>query len=157
MRRTVELLLATLLSLLMGGCVKSSDLRIIDVENVGMHGLSNLTATLSVENLSRRTVKISDAELLLFDSDQQVCRLSLSDVLAIKPNAVQSVTVPIRMELDNPLVAMSLMRKIRARSPLLTVKGSLRVGVCGLKRKFSIEQTKLNDFIANFDEIINRL
>lgn len=141
-----------LIALLFASCGRESGkLRIKGFDGIEMMGLSALRLNCEVENLGRKDITISSAELTLRKEGVELFRLRLVGELKIAAQTTTKLSSRWKIETENP-VAMLLLLKSPTSEQLssMTLDYTI-VGSKGrLRKTFCQEMVPLSDFLSTF-------
>ncbi len=159
MKRFSPLLVAAMLALTLSGCIKPSDIKLRNVENVSVSIMGNVRITLSldIENLSGFNVRVQDIKLTLHDNQSaELAEIVVNESIFLRRRSAQCVDIPVHVKLNDPIKALSLLGSLRNGSDDIFVSGQFVLKTCGIKKKEKIENIPLKRFAFQFDNAFDR-
>ncbi len=150
MKRLILLLLPLFM---LASCIKEDDIKFHKLEDmsVSVGPTTVINAVVSVENSSRRNVRVSDAAFRVTDRENnEIGTVTVPGQLRIPKRSTTSIAVPIRIRLSNPLLGLGLLSDMEKNAKRLYVTGDVVVRAGLLKKKIKIKDMPLSEFMSIF-------
>jgi hypothetical protein len=136
----------------LAGCRVRDAVKFHGVEDVSLSGGMHANILIKVENTSRSRVRVSNIEFTLSDlSGREIVLGRVDEELELAGRTVESVPVPIRFSLSDPVAGLRLLRNIDAMTDSILVSGSARVKRGGMTYPLSIENVPLSMILSKID------
>lgn len=157
MRSMIRIIAAAAVAILvLGSCIRSSDIHIETITDVRMHGTSGVTMDIEVSNTSARNVSLKSMDITISYDGTQIANYTLVDPVRIPKRSTEIVSVRFKSRMDNPFAFLPMLTAIQNNSyadSLLTVSGTLRGKVGAASKKLTIKETPVTEIISNFDKL----
>ncbi|MCC8034408.1 MAG: hypothetical protein LIO77_00540 [Rikenellaceae bacterium] len=141
---------AVLAALALFSCMHPDDIRILELEHLGMETMTKPVVTVRVRNDSRKNIRITEGRFTLASPSGRIGEVMLTDRIDIPKRSETSITLPIRIKISNPLAAASLAAGGGAAADRLTVTGEATVKAGAMKKKFAFDNAPFSRFLTIF-------
>lgn len=135
----------------MVGCgVKPDDFKVNSVVGVELNSVNSANIVVNVTNSSRFNAEIKNFKIDISSNDKTVVEIIVATPVEIPKRTTTNVTIPLRIRLVNPIMAIKAFKGLGQENSNTTIKGS---GVC----KLGLATKKIDIDSQNLGQMINRL
>lgn len=144
-------------ALMLGSCIKAEDVTIKELENVSMEGMSRLNLMFKIENRSGSKITLRDAKFSIKQGSSKVVDVMLNEPVVLARRSMESVYVPLRVKLSNPLAAIALVRNVGRNPNSITINGEFTVKAGWMRKKIVLTDVPISQIMTNFGVDIKQI
>ena len=143
-------LLFAVLLFLLTSCVGAGKVKILDVGGVNMATPSKIEALFVVENSSAHNIQVKSGKFVIQSSGSDLMDMTLSEPIKIARRSTSEVTLPVRVKLSDPLMALAFAMGRGPDLNKLTVTGEAVVKAGWGRKKIKLDKVPLSKILSNF-------
>lgn len=137
-------------ALMLSSCIKADDVSIKELENVSLEGMSRLNLVFKMENRSGSKITLRDAKFSIKQGSSKVVDIMLNEPVVLARRSEQSVYLPLRVKLSNPLAAMALVRNVSRNPDSITINGEFTIKAGWVRKKIVLTDVPISQIMTNF-------